>query len=198
MVDAPARLSPLPRGFVNRAAGLSLTVRARGPLDIVQVAAFGAAAETAERLSKHFGLAITPTPNRAVRAGDLTVLWHGPGQWLIVRALGVRALADELAGVCGDGAALVDLGHARTVLRFAGESVFDVLAKGTSIDLRPASFPPGACALTALGKINALLHAVAPTTIDVYVPRSYAEALVEWLEHAARDADVEFVGPAAQ
>jgi|HubBroStandDraft_6_1064221.scaffolds.fasta_scaffold214626_2 sarcosine oxidase subunit gamma len=194
MPDAPARVSPLPRGFVNRAARPPLTVRARGPLEIIQVAAFDAPAATAERLSKHLGLAVTATPNRAVAAGDLTVLWHGPGQWLIVRPPAVPPLVDALAGVCGDGAALVDLGHARTVLRFAGESIGDVLAKGTSIDLRPASFPPGACALTALGKINALLHAVAPAVVDVYVPRSYAHTLIEWLQHAVRDVAVEFVG----
>jgi sarcosine oxidase subunit gamma len=193
MVDAPDRSSPLPRGFANHAAGPPLMVRARRPLDMVQVAALGAAAETAERLSKHFGLAVTPTPNRAVAGGDLTVLWHGPGQWLIVRPPATPPLVDALAGVCGDHAAVVDLGHARAVLRFAGDSVGDVLAKGTSIDLRPASFPPGACALTALGKINALLHAVAPATVDVYVPRSYAHALIEWLQHAARDVAVAFV-----
>jgi sarcosine oxidase subunit gamma len=196
MADTPARLSPLPRGFVNRAAGPPLMVRARGPLDMVQVAAFGAAAATAGALSKHFGLAITATPNRAVVAGGLTVLWHGPGQWLIVRAPVLPPLADELARVCGDGAAVVDLGHARAALRCEGENIGDVLAKGTSIDLRPARFPPGACALTALGKITALLHAVAPGIVDVYVPRSYAEALVEWLEHAARDVAIAFEGPA--
>jgi heterotetrameric sarcosine oxidase gamma subunit len=171
-------------------------VTARGPLDIVQVAAFGDALETAARLSKHFGLAITPAPNRAISNGDLTVLWHGPGQWLIVRAPAATPLADELARMCGEDAAVVDLGHARSVLRFEGEGVRDVLNTGTSIDLRPAHFAPGACALTALGKIGALLHAVAPATIDVYVARSYAQALVEWLEHAARDVTIEFAGPA--
>jgi len=168
MADAPVRIAP------------------RGPLDIAQVAAFDAGA-TAERLSKHFGLTITPAPNRAGAAGDLTVLWHGPGQWLIVRAPGAMALADELVVLVGEDAAVVDLGHARTVFRFEGEAARDMLAGGTSIDLRPAHFAPGACALTALGKIGALLHAVAPDTIDVYVARSYAQALVEWVEHAAPD-----------
>ena len=51
----------------------------------------------AARLSKHFGLAITPAPNRAISNGDLTVLWHGPGHWLIVRAPTATPLADELA-----------------------------------------------------------------------------------------------------
>ena len=111
------------------------------------------------------------------------MLWHGPGQWLIVRAPAATLLADELARVCAEDAAVVDLGHARTVLRFEGPDVRDVLARGTSIDLRPAHFAPGACALTALGKIGALLHAVAPETIDVYVARSYGQALVEWLGH---------------
>jgi sarcosine oxidase, subunit gamma len=163
-------------------ADAPVRVAERGPLEIVQIAGFGEPAQTAERLSKHFGLAITPAPNRAVIGGDLTILWHGPGQWLIVRAPAAAPLADELARVCGEGAAVVDLGHARTMLRLEGEAVRDLLATGTSIDLRPAHFTPGACALTALGKIGALLHAVATDTIDVYVARSYAQALVEWLE----------------
>lgn len=157
-------------------------ITARSPLDIAQVAALGDPAETAERLSKHFGLTITPAPNRAVAAGGLTVLWHGPGQWLIVRAPAATQLADELVALFGEDAAVVDLGHARSGLRFEGDGVRDVLARGTSIDLRPAHFSPGACALTALGKIGALLHAVAPDTIDLYVGRSYAQALIEWTD----------------
>jgi heterotetrameric sarcosine oxidase gamma subunit len=166
-------------------ADAPVRITARGPLDIVQVAAFGDGAETAERLSEHFGLAITPADNRAVAAGDITVLWHGPGQWLIVRAPGAAPLTDELVALFGGDAAVVDLSHARTALRFEGEGARQVLAMGTSIDLRPAHFAPGACALTALGKIGALLHAVAPEAIDVYVARSYAQALAEWLTHAA-------------
>src|SRR5262249_6783761 len=118
---------------------------------------------------------------------------HGPGQWLIVRAPSAAPLADELASLFGEAAAVVDLGHARTPLRFEGEGVRDVLARGTSIDLRPAHFAAGACALTALGKIGALLHAVATDTIDVYLPRTYAQAFTEWLEHAVRDLALESV-----
>jgi sarcosine oxidase, subunit gamma len=175
-------------------ADAPVRITARGPLDIVQVAAFGDVAALAERLSKHFGLTITPTPNRAV-TGDVTVLWHGPGQWLIVHPLGDVPLAKELARLCADDAAVLDLGHARAALRFAGEDARDLLARGTSIDLRCAHFAAGACALTALGKIGALLHALAPATIDVYVARSYAQALTEWLQHAAPDASVQFAGP---
>jgi len=163
-------------------ADMTVRIARREPLDIVQIASFGDGAETAERLSKHFGLTIKTAPNRAVAAGDLTVLWHGPGQWLIVRASRTATLADELTPLCDEAAAVVDLGHARTALRFEGDGARDVLARGTSIDLRPAHFPPGTCALTPLGKIGALLHAVAPATIDLYVARSYAQALVEWLD----------------
>ena len=165
-------------------ADAPVRVTGRGPIDIVQVAAFGDALATAAHLSALFGVEITSAPNRAISNGDLTVLWHGPGQRLIVRAPTATPLADELARACGEDAAVVDLGHARSVLRFEGDGVRDLLARGTSIDLRPAHFAPGACALTALGKIGALLHAVAPDAIDVYVPRTYAQAFIEWLEHA--------------
>jgi sarcosine oxidase subunit gamma len=175
-------------------ADAPVLITARGPLDIVQVAVFGDVAALAARLSKHFGLTITAKPNRAV-TGDVTVLWHGPAQWLIVRAPGDAPLAKELARLCANDAAVVDLGHARTALQLEGDGTRDLLAKGTSIDLRPAHFAPGACALTALGKVGALLHALAPATIDVYVARSYAQALTEWLQHAALDASVQFAGP---
>jgi heterotetrameric sarcosine oxidase gamma subunit len=199
MADAPARQSPLlPHRFATRASGPRLSVRVRGPREIVQVAAYGAPADAAAKLSQHLGLAIATTPNRAVVAGDLTVLWHGPAQWLVVRAkLAEPPLIDALAAAFAETAAVVDLGHARTALRFDGEAARDLLAKGTSIDLRPSRFVRGACSLTALGKIGALLHAVTPATIDVYVHRSYAQAFVDWLEHAARDIPVEFAGPAA-
>src|SRR5262249_46532340 len=160
----------IPCSTIRRESGsmadAPLQVTTRGPLDIVQVASFGDPAPIAEHLSKHFGLTVTPTSNRAVSNGDLTVLWHGSGQWLIVRAPTAGLLADELATLCGEAAAVVDLGHARSVLRLDGEGARDVLAKGTSIDLRPTRFAPGQCALTALGKIGALLHAVGPATID--------------------------------
>jgi sarcosine oxidase subunit gamma len=176
-------------------ADTRVRITTRGPLDMVQVAAFGDAPALAERLSKHFGLTITAAPNRALAAGDLTALWHGPGQWLIVRAPDAAPLADELSGLCADDAAVVDLGHARTALRLEGDGVRDLLAKGTSVDLRPGHFPPGACALTTLGKLGALLHAVAPTTIDVCVARSYGQALTEWLQHAAPGASIQFTAP---
>jgi heterotetrameric sarcosine oxidase gamma subunit len=176
-------------------ADAPVRITARGPLDIVQVAAFDDAAATAELLSKHFGLTITTIPNRATAGGHLRVLWHRPGQWLIVSVPTATPLAAELARSCGDDAAVVDLGHARTALRFEGDGARDLLAKGTSIDLRPTHFAPGACALTALGKIGALLHAVAPAMIDVYVARSYAQALAEWLQHAAADASLQFAPP---
>jgi heterotetrameric sarcosine oxidase gamma subunit len=165
-------------------ADVPVRVIRRGALDIVQVAAFGDVPDTAERLSKHFGVAAMPAANRAISDGAVTVLWHGPGQWVIVRAPSGTPLADELAALCRDAAAVVDLGHARTVLRFEGAGVRDLLANGTSIDLRPMRFAPGACALTALGKIGALLHAVDLNAVDVYVARSYGQALLEWLGHA--------------
>src|SRR5262249_43812993 len=101
----------------------ALNMRTRDPLEIVQVAAFGDASAIAERLSKHFDLTITTAPNRAVAAGGLTALWHGAGQWLIVRAPAAAPLADELVALCGEDAAVVDLSHARRVLRFEGADV---------------------------------------------------------------------------
>jgi sarcosine oxidase gamma subunit len=131
MADAPARQSPLlPHRFAAGAPGPRLSVRARGPLEIAQVAAYGAPADAAVRLSQHLGLAVATTPNRAMVTGDVTVLWHGPARWLAVRAKPAEPpLIDELAAAFAETAAVVDLGHARAALRFDGEAARDLLAK---------------------------------------------------------------------
>jgi heterotetrameric sarcosine oxidase gamma subunit len=123
------------------------------------------------------GIAL-PGANRASVTGDVTALWVGPRRFLLVGP----GLLQRLEG---SGAALVDQGHARTVIRTSGPRTRDLLAKGTGIDL--ARFAENDVALTLLGHVPAALHVVEAEAIDLYVARSYALTLWEWLLDAAEE-----------
>jgi sarcosine oxidase subunit gamma len=121
------------------------------------------------------GIAL-PAANRAATTDATTALSLGPGRWLLIGpALGERLHGAE--------AAVIDQSDARTVIRVAGPETRALLAQGTGIDL--ASFATGSVAATLLADIAVVLHAGEREAIDVYVPRSYALALWEWLLEAA-------------
>lgn len=110
----------------------------------------------------------------------------GPGQWLVVSARDTpAALVTQLADQCDD-AAITDLSHARFRIRLQGPNARDVLQSGIAIDLGAAAFPPGRSTPTAFRDIAVLVHAAGEQTFDLYVFRSYARSLWEWLADAAK------------
>ena len=85
-------------------------------------------------------------------------------------------------------AAVTDLGHGRTVLRIVGRHGRDLLAKGSGVDFHPRAFPVGACAQSLLGHVGVLVHAVDERpAFDLYVARSYALTVWEWLGESAAE-----------
>jgi sarcosine oxidase subunit gamma len=136
--------------------------------------------------SRLFRDAPTRYGKHSAEDGNVCALWLGPDRWLLVGS--DASLADRLARSVGaEDGSVVDLGQARTALRLSGPRARDVLAHGTGIDLHLDAFGPGACATTLVGHVGAILHCAAADTIDVYLPRSYAQTAWEWLlEVAAR------------
>lgn len=109
------------------------------------------------------------------------VLDAGAGQWLIVSEDdGPATLMSALAGQ-GVGGAITDATHARCRIRLHGPGTREVLASGIAIDLQASVFPPGRSTTTAFRDIEVLLHATAEDAFDLYVLRSYALTLWEWL-----------------
>jgi sarcosine oxidase subunit gamma len=165
-------------------AGPGIEIRELRPLAAVQVAAFDP-----ERAASAVGAALAaPAPsgrNAVATAGESTVLWTGPGRWLVIEPES-RDLAALLAQHCpGDVAAVTDLGHARTALRVEGPKVRVLLAKLCTLDFDPAVFPPGTCAQTQFGHVGILLYCRVHDGFDVFMPRSFAVSAWETIVDAA-------------
>ncbi len=158
--------------------GPGITIAERRPLAMVQVAGRGEeGAALRAAIEAALGVALDSAANRATARGTTTILWVGPGRWLVVAPErdGSDLEARLLAGLAGTQGAITDLCNGRTVLRIAGPRGRDLL-------------PAGSCAQGLLGHVGALIHAVdAAPTFDLYIARSYAQTVWEWLGESAAE-----------
>ena len=120
-------------------------------------------------------LRLDPAPGVASETLAGTALWLAPGTWMVVaQDVEEGGLYSRLREELGNRAAVVDQSHGRAVLRLAGASARDVLAKGCRLDLHPRVFTPGMCAQTVIAQIGVLLHQVDEhPTYDLYVFAGY-------------------------
>lgn len=98
-----------------------------------------------------------------------------------------EAVPPEMGSVTG-------LSHARTRLFIEGTSAREVLSRGIALDLHPEVFKVDACALTGLESTPVLLHRTGLHRYELYVLRTYAEWIWEWLTDAALPFEYEVAG----
>ena len=156
----------------------------------------GAGAEFRDAVSGVLGFEPAVQPLAAVRKRDVSVLWLGPDEWLIVtpdrrvERIG-QALREALEG---QHAALTDVSHSRAVLVLSGPEARAVLAKGCPLDFHPRVFGPGRCAQSRLAKCQALIHQTTDEPkFEIYVMRSFARYAWTWLEDAGQEFGVRIV-----
>lgn len=174
------RLAALPRAAAVREEPFTTMVNLR-----VDAAGPGGAAVAAD-----LGMALPATATHAV-AGDSSVIWLGPDEWLVTgTALTGRALEERLRAVAGPhGGVATDVSAHYTTLRLRGAHARDVLAKGCAIDLHPGVFGAGSAAQTLLGRAGVILLAVDPDAGDyrILVRSSFARHTAAWLMDAAEE-----------
>lgn len=146
----------------------------------------GPGARAAESL---LGVDLPTTPNTWVAAGDKTVIWLGPDEWLVTSTDAAGWVLEYAlrAAVASHNGAATDVSAQRITLHLTGEHVRDVLATGCSLDLHPTVFTAGSAAQTTLGQAGIILLALdeAGQSYDVLVRSSFAGYLTTWLLDAA-------------
>lgn len=118
------------------------------------------------------------------------------GQWLQLRQDRGFFLTDPehmvatlaaLASLSGDRPLVTDVTSVYSAFQVAGPKAVALLQKFTSLDLRLAQFPEGACAQTTVAKVRALILHNAIGALPAYwliLTRDYAEFVWESLVHA--------------
>lgn len=183
-------LVPGPHGAGRAESGVSLTeIR---DFDLIQVMARrGKGAELARATEARFGVAAPDMP-RAVQASDATLIWSGPDQFFVL-SKGGRHTVETLAPALSGAASLSDQSHARAFISISGARAVIMLAKLSSIDLHPASFPVGVAAATSMDHTSVTLwrgsdRPDGQTVFNLLVFATFAESL--W--HTMLDAAAEY------
>ncbi len=79
------------------------------------------------------------------------------------------------------GCYLTPLSSGRTVIAIEGEPARDLLAKCAALDFHRSEFKPGTFALTGIHHTPVLIHCVVENRFELYVLRTFALNIWEWL-----------------
>lgn len=117
-------------------------------------------------------------------------LWLGPAEQLVVSATRSRV---ELLATLSDRAdpkteLMADLTSALSVLRLSGVGVIAALATDCSLDLEGPALAMGRCAQTICVQCSVLLHRSGAEHWDLYIERSAARFVHDWLVHSGGGA----------
>ncbi len=123
------------------------------------------------------------------RGGDPTACWLGPDQWLLTSDL--RSATDIIEEI---DAALTDQLHAATDMSsqnvcfsLKGTTARKILAMGCGIDMHDSTFKKGECIRTHFANVALFMIAVDDNEFDLYVDRSFAQYLHDWIVNAGED-----------
>ena len=131
--------------------------------------------------------------NTVAASGDVSALWLGPDEWLVVGAPDSEAdLIVRLNGTLkSQHVSVVDVTANRTLLELSGPSARGVLEKACGLDLRPRAFKAGQCAQTNLARTVGILELRQGGAWRIYVRNSFALYLADWLLDAMAEYAVE-------
>ncbi len=135
-------------------------------------------------LTQGFGVKPTRSPHISQELTTGTMLCVAPGQhWVISQTADL--LEKTAQGLGSTGGTYTSLSHSRVRVAIIGPQATRVLDRGISLDLHPEAFGVGHFAQTALHHCGIVLHRTGEHRYELYLPRTYAVSLWEWLVDAA-------------
>ncbi len=178
-------------GMTASAGGGRVTLAEVPVRTLVQVQAWPTTPQAVKDALATLPLGEIPPIGKASERGGLLVAHVAPGRFMIAGPdadLPTR-LADLIPASAG---AVTDLSHGRTGLSVEGEAAADVLQRCVALDLADAAFPVGRAAATMIHHIDVLIVRRRDKRFDLWVLRSFAEALAEWLLDAGLEEGIGF------
>jgi heterotetrameric sarcosine oxidase gamma subunit len=178
-------LAPGRSGLVT-GAGPGIRLSERRIASLWQVAAWpGRLSQAGAAAAAAAGAPEAPGPGRSAAGDTATLMRIEPLKWWLVAG-------DDLDRPALDGqdGTVLDLSHARTVIRVEGPETAALMARLVPLDLRARSFPEGAVASTGLHHSGVTLTR-REGGIEIFALRSYALSIWEHLAESAAQFGLE-------
>jgi sarcosine oxidase subunit gamma len=196
MADAPVRRSPLSHRAPIEGEGGAIPIAERPFLAkfILRVNA----AEAKDLLLGAVGMSLPTEPLSSAIAGDLSLLWLGPNEWMLIAPpeQGDAAFADASKALASVHHQLVAVSDYYTVIEVSGPKARATLAKLTTLDLHRRAFKPGTVAGSMFARAQATLWQVSDDGAEggplfrLFVRWSIADYLWCVIADAAREFGV--------
>ena len=124
----------------------------------------------------------------------ISSLWLGPNEWLLVSNDEITKETNtcELEQVLFDAISKTNLGAVTnvtdhfTIFSLSGSNIFEVLSKGCPFDFSSEDFGDNKVVQTILNHIDVTIHRKSENNVDLYVRRSFAGYLWDWLKDSAQ------------
>lgn len=129
-----------------------------------------------------FGVEL-PSQPKAVEARDMTIVWAGPEQWLLIEPASNAAdpslqHAKTFSGL----ASVVDVSDSRTIFRIETPRPSDALVRSMGIDFEDTSFKPGDVAITHVSHLGVMVWRLPDGRgYEFACARTYANDFHDWL-----------------
>lgn len=197
---SPLEHALVPGAHGARSANPVISLAELRDFDLVQVMARrGRWTDVANAAKAVFGAAPPDAP-KAVQSEDAVLIWSGPDQFQVLSNSGGRYSAAALGPSFSGMASLSDQSHARVLIRVSGPKARSMLAKLSSIDLHPASFPPGSAAATSMDHTSINLWRGADlddgeAVFNLLLLATFSESLWRTMLDAAAEYGVEVAHP---
>lgn len=152
---------------------------------------FRGGAAAAEAAGAAFGAGLPQAACRSANAGNKTVYWLGPDEWMLqaVNEDSATLVPHLEAALSRYPHSLVDVSHRSDAFSVTGTSCEFLLNHGCPLDLSLAAFPVGMCTRTIFEKAPILLSRPEPQVFHVDVWRSFVPYVWQFLAEARRGLD---------
>jgi sarcosine oxidase subunit gamma len=130
-----------------------------------------------------------PSALMLVAAGDTSLQWLGPDEWLLVVPSDTEFAVEQKlrAALDGQHISIVNVSGGQTLLELSGPKVRDVLMKSSSYDVHPSNFPVGKAVGTVFAKSQLVIRHTGEDTWELVVRRSFADYVWLWLQDASAE-----------
>ncbi len=126
-----------------------------------------------------------PSANKTTNNPSTRIIWMGPDNWFVFSS---KDISEDLNNFKETDFAITDLSHSRSIIELEGEMVYEVLKKGSPLDVD--KLKEGNCANTVYNGITITLDFISndPNIIRIFGLRSFGESLY----HSLTDSCLEF------
>ena len=123
----------------------------------------------------------------------ITCMWLGPNEWLLVSNDTITKNSNdyELERVLFNDISKKDLGAVTnvsdqyTIFNLTGSNIFEILSKGCPFNFNSDNFTNNKVVQTILNHIDVTIHKISENNINLYVRRSFAKHLWDWLRDSS-------------